>query len=249
MNPSDLLSPSKLVWAAILLFPISACKKDDAPVSTGKEAANPREAEDIPVLPVSPGLQWRYTVTVENPQDSRSGQLASGKFERIRSYLGKIDPGNGHPPSDCFEVSAEGAPTSREFVHIMPEAVSILGHAELDAGGVQKTPVWFEKPIPFFRAGLTAGDSMPLTVLNNDKNLWRGTRVIGREKTTVPAGVFETIRLQMFGSDGNISLRKTYWFAPGKGIVREEKIREVDGKPVMTEIEELSAIENGARRQ
>jgi len=86
-----------------------------------------------------------------------------------------------------------------------------------------------------------------VTVLKKNKDLWRGTRVIGREKVKVPAGEFDAVRLQMFGSDGKVSLRKTYWFAPGKGIVREEKIREVDGKPVMIETEELVTIESGTR--
>lgn len=247
MKSVDPTFAAKLVLASLLFFPISGCRKTETPAAPQPEEVNRLAEEDIPVLPVAAGQRWLYLVTIENPQDSRSGGQTQGKFERSRVYRGKIDPGNGKPPADCFEVSAAGAKTMREFVHIEAGEIRLLGQAEVEPGGGQKSPIWFEHPIPFFRAGLSAGDSLPMTVLKKDKNLWRGTRVIGRETVTVPAGSFNVVRLQMFGVDGRVSLRKTYWFAPGKGIIREEKIREVEGKPVMVETDELISVEAAGR--
>jgi hypothetical protein len=194
---------------------------------------------DVPVLKISDGQEWTYRVTIENPKHSLTGEPASGSFERIRRFVGSIEPGGDRPPTDCFEVRANGAKTLREYVSITPEEVSIVGQAFLNDSGVQENLIWLEHPITFFRAGLMAGDSLPLVLMNKDKKLWRMVRVIGREKIKVPAGEFDTVRLQMIGQDGPVAIRRSYWFCPGVGIVREEKIREVDGKAVFSETDEL----------
>lgn len=217
------------------------CKK--AAVAPSSPAPKEQATKDIPVLEILPGQSWTYRVMVENPKHPQTGQAVSGSFERIRRFLGPMDPGNGQPLADCFEVTAEDTKTLREFVKITPEEVAIVGQASVDARGIQSDLIWLSSPILFFKAGLFAGDVMPLAVLNKDKNLWRAVRVIGREKITVPAGEFDTVRLQMIGKDGPITLRRTYWFAPGTGLIRESKVQEKDNKPIFTETEELVRIE------
>jgi hypothetical protein len=55
----------------------------------------------------------------------------------------------------------------------------------------------------------------------------------------LPAGTFSCIRLLTTGRDGDIDLKRTIWFAPGKGIIREEKSRMREGKPIFREVHEL----------
>lgn len=221
--------------------------KEKKPETAAPAPVNEMIAADTPVLEISPNHEWKYQVTIENPKHALTGEPASASFERVRRYVGAIDPGNGKPPTDCFEVMAKGAQTMREYVKLAPEEVSITGQALLNAEGVQEKLLWFDHPIAFFKAGLSAGDTMPLAMMNKNKKLWRMIRVIGREKVEVPAGTFNTVRLQMVGYDEDIALRRTYWFCPKVGIIREEKVREIKGQPVFSETDELIAITAGRK--
>lgn len=241
MRRSNIIPFGSVLAVSAIFGGLTGCKKAlPPPVEERKKEIS----EDVPVMgAMNPGHRWVYRITLENPEDTRTGSPLKASFERSRTYVGKVDPGNGESATDCFEVNAKDAMTLREFVTISDEAVHVKGQANVDKDGKQINLVWLQSPIPFFRAGLTAGDSMPLAVFNKQEDLWRVTRVIGREKVTVPAGDFQAVRLQMFGKDGEISLRKTYWFAPKVGLVKEEKVREVGGKPVFSEVEELIRIE------
>ena len=55
----------------------------------------------------------------------------------------------------------------------------------------------------------------------------------------VPAGTFNCHRLLTTGNDGEIELRKTLWFSPGNGIIREEKTRYRREKLLFRETQEL----------
>ncbi|MBK1882115.1 hypothetical protein JIN85_06805 [Luteolibacter pohnpeiensis] len=234
-----------LVAACLLTAGASVSCEKSAPAAKQEEkpAAELPLSElaqaDSPVLEILPGHTWSYQVTVENPYDTRIEKSLKGSFVRTRTYLGKVNPGEGHPMTDCFEVQAKGAKTQREYVDIQPNEIQLRGQVDVEADGAQSNFVWLQQPMTFFRAGLDAGDTLPFAVFNQDKDVWRVIRVIGREDLTVPAGTFKTVRLQMFGKDGNVGLRRTYWFAPGVGIIREEKVREVDEKPVFRETDEL----------
>lgn len=247
MKPIIPSSFPRLAATAVFLLVLPCCKKPEAPPAVeAAPEANPLVEADTPALAIQPGQEWRYEVTIENPHDIRTGGSVTGKFERTRRYKGKVDPGNSQPPADCFEVRAKGTKITREFILIEPEQISLLGQAEVDEEtGVQSQLIWFEHPIPFFKAGLSAGDSLPGIVLNQGTAFWRVTRVIGREKVEVPAGEFDSVRLQMMGKDRDVLLRKTYWFAPGIGIVRGETVREVNGKPVLVETDELIQMTPG----
>lgn len=226
----------------LILSSLVSCKRP--PEEVVEVEIDPAAAADTPVMKVEPGQRWRYRVTIENPKDRRSGGPVDAQFERERTYLGKIAPTNDKPAVDCFEVVTKDAATVREFVKIEPGSVSLLGQS-VAAGGGETSVVWFAEPIPFFRAGLQAGDSLPLVLLDKTEKLWRVIRVISREKVTVPAGEFDTVRLQMVGRDGEVALRKTYWYSPGTGLVREERVREIENQPVLVETEELIARSGG----
>ncbi len=129
------------------------------------------------------------------------------------------------------------APTEREFVEIRDDAILLRGSMIMRPDTIQ--PMWFDHPVPFVVAGMKAGTDFP-DIAAPEGSLTRKTRMVAREIIKVPAGEFPTIRLLMTGMDGELELRRTIWFAPGTGIVREEKTRYRGGKVIFREDQQLT---------
>ena len=196
-------------------------------------------ASDVPLLPIKKGDVWNYSVHLEIPADvtSPGASEVDEKFERVRTYIGKIVPVNGLPEVDCFEVAVPGSPVEREFVEIQDKVILMRGSMIMRPETTQ--PMWLDPPVPFVIAGRRSGDEFS-DVQAPGGSLSRKTQVVGRETVKVPAGTFPSIRLLITGMDGELELRRTIWFAPGTGIVREEKSRYRRGKVIYREQQELS---------
>ena len=213
---------------------------------TSKTAASPSTvaadaaAKDIPLLPIKKGDTWNYDVHLEIPAGISSPEAPAVdlKHPLTRVYLGKVVPGKDLPESDCFEVTVPSSPVEREFVEIHDDRILMRG--SLRMRDQNSRPVWLTKPIPFVIAGMKPGTSSPEISLA-DGAASRKTEVIAREDVTVPVGKFSSLRLLMSGMDGSLEMRRTIWFAPGTGIVREEKTRYNAGKLIFRETQELVA--------
>lgn len=229
-----------LSLAAALLLPACDSKKspDTPPLSPEREA---QSKADMPVLPVSAGDSWTYEVSLQIPAGVTSPGAAevSTKHRRVRTYIGKASAAEGLPETDCFEVVVTGAPKEREFVEIHDDCILMRGSLIMRPETTK--PMWLDKPVPFVIAGMKPGTAMP-ELRTADGSLTRDTRVIAREDVAVPAGTFNCIRLLTTGSDGEIELRRTVWFAPGKGIIKEEKARYRRDKLILRETHELVEI-------
>lgn len=219
--------------AALLL---GAC---DSPEKTAAPA--PARIE-IPILPVTRGDVWIYHVRLEIPAGVTSPGAAEvdTSHQRTRTYLGKISAANGLPEVDCFEVVVPGAPAEREFVEIFEDKILMRGSMIMRPETTR--PMWLDHPVPFVVAGMKAGTESP-EIQAAGGSLSRKTQVVGRESVTVPAGTFPAIRLLMTGTDGELELRRTIWFAPGSGIVREEKTRYRRGTLIFRETQQLAKIQ------
>lgn len=219
---------------------LSAC---DKPAESAPNSARTPDAaaSDIPLLPVTQGDTWIYEVLLQIPANITSPGAAEvdNKHSRTRTYLGKISPAEGLPAVDCFEVVAPVSPTEREFVEIHPDRILMRGSMILRPETTR--PLWFEHPVPFVVAGMKAGTVSP-QIHAAGGSLSRQTQVVGRENVTVPAGTFPAIRLLMTGMDGDLELRRTLWFSPGTGIVREEKTRYRLGKLIFRENQQLAKV-------
>jgi len=99
-------------------------------------------------------------------------------------------------------------------------------------------PMWLDHAVPFVFAGMKPGTGSP-EIKAVAGGLSRKTQVVAREPVTVPAGTYPSIRLLMTGMDGELELRRTIWFTPRIGIVREEKIRYRLGKLIFRQTQEL----------
>jgi hypothetical protein len=195
---------------------------------------------DIPLLPVGKGDVWIYEVHLRIPEGITSPGAAEvdQTHLRTRTYLGKIAPAEGLPEVDCFEVIVPASPAEREFVEIHDDRILMRGSMIMRPETTR--PMWLDHPVPFVIAGMKAGTESPR--IQAGGGLSRKTQVIAREDVTVPAGKFAAIRLLMSGRDGDVELRRTIWFSPGTGIVREEKIRYRLGKVIFRETQELKEV-------
>lgn len=225
----------------LLAIAVSAALLLDACDSPEKTAAPAPAQTEIPILPVTQGDAWIYDVRLQIPAGVTSPGAAEvdASHQRTRTYLGKVSPAGGLPEVDCFEVVVPGAPAEREFVEISEDKILMRGSMIMRPETTR--PMWLDHPVPFVVAGMKAGTESP-QIHATGGSLSRKMQVVGRESVTVPAGKFPSIRLLMTGTDGELELRRTIWFAPGSGIVREEKTRYRKGKLIFRETQQLAEI-------
>jgi len=195
--------------------------------------------QDTPILPVKKGDTWRYDVRLEIPADVTSPGAAEvdTSHQRVRNYLGKISPANGLPEVDCFEVIVPNAPVEREFVEIYDDRILMRGSMIMRPETTK--PMWLDRAIPFVIAGMKPGTQLPELEAAGG-GLSRKTHIVAREDVSVPAGTFPAVRILMTGKDGEFELRRTTWFSPGVGIVREEKTRYLKDKLIFRETQQLT---------
>lgn len=227
---------STLLCASLVLWVCSCDSKQ-----TGATATDTPPPEKVRVLPVTPGDQWIYQVSLEIPSGITSPGAGgvSTKHRRTRTYLGKRSAADGLPEVDCFEVVVPGSPNEREFVEILDDRILMRGSLVMRPETTR--PFWPNQPIVFFQMGMRPGTKL-LDVSETGNALSRRTEDIAIEDIKVPAGTFNCHRLLTTGNDGEIELRRTVWFSPGNGIIREEKARYRREKLLYREIQELTAL-------
>jgi len=226
---------SRSFLTAVLSLALAAC---DKPRSAAPAPQAPAAKPDVPVLPVSKGDVWIYRVRLTIPADVTSPGAAevNTRHERIRTYIGKAAAAQGLPETDCFEVTVPGSPAEREFVRI-----------ENDRVRPETTkPMWLDQPVPFFQVGMIPGTKFP-EVSAPGNAFSRNTEDIAVEDIKAPAGTFNCHRLLTTGNDGEVELRKTVWFSPGNGIIREEKTRYRREKLLFRETQELTELKRASK--
>jgi hypothetical protein len=99
------------------------------------------------------------------------------------------------------------------------------------------------------RAGVMPGESLPPLQIKDPRTgieVIRTIQVVGRETVTAAGRDFATIRILMTGKEGkdsNLEMRKTIWFVPRYGIVREEKARYINDTLMLKETMELKSFQ------
>jgi hypothetical protein len=234
-------------FAALLVTAIALCGCDDKKPASVVAPLTPTTAalveKDTPLLPVKIGDTWNYRVLVEiapgvTAPDADEVQVTS---KRTRTYIGKIRLEVDSPELDCFEVTTADTPPERELVEIHEDRILMRGSLVM---APDRKPLIYDKPVPFIIAGMRAGTQFHEISLSDGLNT-RQIQTVGRESVTVPAGTFEAVRLMMTGKDGEFDLRRTIWFAPRTGIVREEQARYAVEKLLYREVHELVSFTAG----
>jgi len=243
-----------------LVFLISCKKTEDHRELTqqlAKEVAEEVKAagnaewktSDTPLLPLTVGDHWIYQVKLHVPENAQSpgSPAINQNFERKRTYKGKVKPAGDHPETDCFEIEASGSPIEREFLEITDEEVRMRG-SEI-VGAAQQSPFWLDPAVMLVRAGVMPGESLaPLKIKDPRTGIevTRSIQVVGRETVTLVGRDFATIRILMTGKEGkdsSMELRKTIWFVPRYGIVKEEKARYINDTLMLKETTELKSFQ------
>lgn len=223
--------------AALCLSSCDRSKKSAPPSAPAAPESATRG--DSPLLPVKKGDTWTYAVHLTIPEGVTSPGAAEvdSTYERVRTYLGKIVVTADQPEVDCFEVVHSGAPAEREFVEIQDDKILMRGSMIMRPES--QHPMWLPQPVPFVFSGMKPGTESA-EIRAPGGSISRKTQVVAREDVVVPAGTYPSIRLLMTGMDGEIELRRTIWFSPGTGIVKEEKVRYRKGQVIFREAQELS---------
>ena len=203
------------------------------------QALKELRAADMPLLPISKGDFWKYSLRVEIPAGVTSESAAAMDViqEMLRTYVGKVHVADGLPETDAFDVEVQGMPTQRELVEIYDNRIMMRG--TMTPQMLDSKPMWLDTPVVFVFAGMRPGeDAVNLSAAEGERT--RGIKVVGRETVKTPAGEYSAIRLLTTGRDGEFELRKTTWFAPQIGIVKEEKARYAADKLLYRETLELT---------
>ncbi len=221
------------------LLPMLSCEKEKTVAAKlSATVGEDFKAADIPILPLSAGDFWKYKVKVEVPPGVTSEGAAAIEIdqEKTRVFKGKVFVAEGLPEVDAFDVNIPGQPVERELVEIYEDRILMRGSMQPEVAGAK--PIWLDPPVPFVVAGVRAGQALTnLGVQEGARK--RSLMVVAREKVTVPAGEYVAIRLLMTGNDGQFEVRRTTWFVPRVGIVKEEKKRYALDKLLFCETSEL----------
>lgn len=245
ITANTMKTKTRLSLALVFVIPLAACRKPadkgesmpgEAPEVSG--VSKQLSDQDSPILALKEGDTWTYRVRVEIPPGITSEGSAAVDLENEmqRVYLGKRRIGEKQPEVDVFEVTKGVEPVERELVEIFDNRILLRG-------SVVRTPEedlvqWFETPVVFVFAGMRPGHGIA-NFSDAESGRERGVEVVARESISVAAGEFDAIRLLMTGSDGDSMLRKTIWFAPKVGIVKEEKSRYLEDRLLFRETTEL----------
>ena len=232
------------VLGGVLLM--SACKQETRqssgenppPPPPAAVPLDPNAVPEVPLLPLTQGDFWRYQVQVEvPPQADPAGTPGTSTYQSTRTYLGKLKPIPDKPEVDVFEVVIPNSPTERELVEVYEDRILMRGSIMI-TDGVAAKPMWLEPPVPLVLSYIRTGSSLPrLTVAKG--GISRSISVVGREDVTVPAGTFRSIHLLMIGKDGDLEMRRTIWFAPRVGIVKELTTRYAKDTMLLRQTQEL----------
>ncbi len=231
------------------LLPLLSCEKEEAAGSKPSVSDEGNlKAADTPILPLNAGDTWKYKVNVEVPPGVTSEGAAAVDIEqeKTRVFKGKVFVAEGLPEVDAFDVTVPGQAVERELVEIHEDRILMRGSTQPEVPGAK--PLWLDPPVPFVTAGLRAGQTLASLGVQEGARK-RGLKVVAREKVKVPAGEYDAIRLLMTGNDGQFEVRRTTWFVPRVGIVKEEKARYAEDKLLFRETTELTETNvTGVRR-
>ncbi|MDA0767897.1 MAG: hypothetical protein O3A92_13880, partial [Verrucomicrobia bacterium] len=179
-----------------------------------------------------PGESWTYEVHRDLPPDTvlndddqlRSSSLPGGGFrftnERHRLCEGVQSPPESDTPLTVLTLSENGIPSGTEYLDIGPQGMVARGWKQ--AGTVDLPLQLIDPGILLAAPGMTGGQTWTSTGTSTEQTFQ--FRVIERTKLTVPAGTYETVRLQMNSANDSKAIRRTLWFAENVGIIKEESI-------------------------
>ena len=156
------------------------------------------------------------------------------EFERKRICAGLLRPEGADEEFTCIDIFEDGKKKERELYDVSPEGMFGRGWAHTDG---DESQIQLTEPVPIAVPRMAAGESWEAE--SSDDNRTFLFRVIERTAVTVPAGTFETARIQITSEADGGYLEHTIWFAENVGIVKEESVRSSHETILVRESSEL----------
>lgn len=216
----------------------------------------PSFSEEQALLTLTKGDRWDYQVTVEAP---RGAQMPGGEgvtlketpdgmtasFQKSRIYLGKTTPKKDGAELDTFQMIRNGKILEFEFSDFQKNEIYALGSKDTTKKDSQV--MLLSQPLLVYSSKNQPGDKWEIKSGDGKTTplFTRKFRIFGEEKVTVPAGVFNAIRIVMTGQSGPTEIKRTVWFAKGTGFVKEEKTYYSAKKRLIHQRMELSKFTKG----
>lgn len=223
------------------------------------------ENEKVPVWKPEVGQRWQYQVSVtvqegtELPKDipNQKVEQLEGKvratYPQTVTYRGlqpmqkskqaegdkkeEVEPVVGH----AFTVYNSDQLVETQLMKISDQMVEAIGLHP--AGG---EPKLFDKAIPLLDHSWKGGEffTYMLDFVQDGKKarIVRKCKVIGWENLETKAGKFRALHVQASGLNGKMEIKRSYWFAPGTGFVKEVKKYYVGERTILTQIRVLEKM-------
>ncbi len=201
-------------------------------------AVLPAAAQDSkPIWKPSVGDSWTYKVVVETREGTQLPEEVSGQkiekfegkvratFQQTSVYRGVEKMTEKSGSAHAFYVSSGGQLEEIQYMEITPDAVRAAGTKQEGKNPQDVMPL--SAPVPLAEAGWKGGEGFPFvmdTVVGGRKiHMVRKFKVLGWETLETGAGRFKALHVQVTGMNGPMELKRSYWFAPGTGFVKEVK--------------------------
>lgn len=223
------------------------------------EAENGDEVK--PIWKPAVGDTWTYKVVVEVLEGTElptgiEGQKVEKIDGKVRAtytqthvYQGLKTIKEGSPETHAFYVSNGKELAEIEYMNITDVAVEAVGSKK--EGKTPEDGVPLSKAIPLIRSDWKGGEAFPFmmdAVVNGQKiRLVRKFKVLGWETLETEAGKFKALHVQVTGLNGPMELKRSYWFTPGKGFIKEVKKYYLADKTVFTQTRVLERVRESGK--
>ncbi|BDS08259.1 hypothetical protein NT6N_32990 [Oceaniferula spumae] len=214
--------------------------------------------EDKPIWRPNVGDSWTYEVTVEVQQGSELPDDVEGQkiekldgkvratFKQTNVYKGLQPISKEGPELHAFYLSNGKRLEEIQYMKITDTSVEAMG---VKPEGKKPQPVRpLSKAIPLVMSDWKGGEAFPFMmdhVANGQKmRMARKFKVLGWETLETKAGKFQAIHVQVTGTNGPVELKRSYWFTPGKGFIKEVKKYYAGEKTVFTQTRVLEKMEH-----
>lgn len=241
-------SAPSFITCGLLSLALFACKgkpgEGSGQNAGGEAPASAENASDVPLLALKKGDWLAYRVDVLVPEGAKSPGSAeeTRKYLRVRTYEGKSKPQQAKIPTDTFLVTSSNKLADYEYLEIAPDLITIRSS---ELAGIATAPFWLDPPCLLVRSGVKGGEIFPKYITKDPKSgavIQRVVQVIGREKIELIGKEFDCTRMTVSGADGGMEMRRSIWFAPGTGIVKDERTNYFEQKLLYREVQTLIAM-------
>ncbi|MEM6910155.1 MAG: hypothetical protein AAF555_01100 [Verrucomicrobiota bacterium] len=213
-----------------------------------------------PLLPTETGTTWTYQVTTRLPLlpepegELPEGQLNPQDLKAVKTMAVEGISLIGEEKTPALSISTRNEETRlrNDFWNLSPEGLHYLGSKFfLPTGEARYVAV--DPAIPYLKTEMEPGMSWEVTSEVGGAQTMRTFDVIAQEEVEVPAGTFEATQIRVVEtralnqdepSGSQDSVRRFFWFVPGKGFVRSELEVYQRGNLVKVETEELLSLES-----